>query len=476
MKTTFARQFALIAALLLLFILCTGVSFRLLMLNSMQSENEQTLRNEASAVADLARAYDTVGEPAENWDFRMSLSLITQVSRAEALICDADGTVQLCSCGEFACRHLGTALPQAVMDTARQDGAVSGFDAVSGIYEERRFYSAVPILAEGSGEIAGFVLVTMPATQFESVVSRSTMLLFLTSAGVAVAALLAAVFFSRTQVRPLAQVAEAARKFGHGDLSARVSVPKSSTLEVTELAQSFNTMAESLQQSERRRQEFVANVSHELKTPMTTIGGFIDGMLDGTIPPEKHTYYMQTVSAEVRRLSRLVRNMLDISRLQAQGVEESRKTRFDVSEVIGDVLISFEQKINAKKLQVTASLPERAVYTRADRDGITQVLYNLTDNAVKFCPENGRLGLRLDVENAKAVVTVRNTGPTIAPEELPLLFDRFHKTDKSRSADRDGWGLGLYIAKTILDAHGEDIFAESADGVTTMRFTLPIVR
>ena len=104
------------------------------------------------------------------------------------------------------------------------------------------------------------------------------------------------------------------------------------------------------------------------------------------------------------------------------------------------------------------------------------MLYNLTDNAVKFCPENGRLGLRLDSENGKAVVTVCNTGPTIAPEELPLLFDRFHKTDKSRSADRDGWGLGLYIAKTILDAHGEDIFAESADGVTTMRFTLPIVR
>ena len=143
-------------------------------------------------------------------------------------------------------------------------------------------------------------------------------------------------------------------------------------------------MAVSLEKSEQRRQEFVANVSHELKTPMTTIGGYIDGMLDGTIPPEKQKHYMQIVSSEVRRLSRLVRNMLDISRLQAQGVDESRKIRFDLSDVLGDVLIAFEQKINAKKLQVNVDLPDRALWTRAERDSITQVVYELVDNAIKF--------------------------------------------------------------------------------------------
>ena len=235
-------------------------------------------------------------------------------------------------------------------------------------------------------------------------------------------------------------------------------------------------MAESIQRAEQRRDEFVANVSHELKTPMTSIGGFIDGMLDGTIPPEQHAHYMQIVQQEVRRLSRLVRSMLDVSRLQAKGVEESRKTRFDIAEIISDVLISFEQKINNRRLQVSVNLPDRALFTRADRDGIQQVLYNLVDNAIKFCPEGGMLGIRLAQEGGKAVVSVQNTGKTIPPGELPLLFERFHKADRSRSADRESWGLGLYIVKTILDAHGEDIRAESHDGVTTFRFTLSVVR
>jgi len=271
-------------------------------------------------------------------------------------------------------------------------------------------------------------------------------------------------------------VADAARNFGRGDLSARVEVSPRYSVEVKDLAQAFNSMADSLEKSEQRRNEFIANVSHELKTPMTTIGGFIDGMLDGTIPPEKHRYYMQTVSSEVRRLSRLVRNMLDISRLQAQGIDEARKTRFDVGEAMGDALISFEQKINAKHLQVNVDLPDRPVWTKADRDAITQVLYNLIDNAVKFCPEGGQLTLTLHTENSKACVCVSNTGPTIPPDELPLLFDRFHKADKSRSADREGWGLGLYIAKTIIGAHGEDICASSENGLTQFRFTLPVVR
>ena len=245
-------------------------------------------------------------------------------------------------------------------------------------------------------------------------------------------------------------------------------------MEMHELAAEFNNMAASLEQSEIRRREFVANVSHELKTPMTTIAGFMDGMLDGTIPPERHRQYMQTVSDEVRRLSRLVRSMLDISRLQSQGIPEQRKRRFDIVESVGQVLISFEQKINDKHIEVEADLPDEGLMVWADSDAITQVIYNLTDNAVKFCPQEGQLWVRVAAEGQRARVTVGNTGPTIPPEELPLVFDRFHKMDKSRSVDRDGYGLGLYIVKTIIEGHGEDIFATSKDGRTEFSFTLPI--
>ena len=220
----------------------------------------------------------------------------------------------------------------------------------------------------------------------------------------------------------------------------------------------------------------MANVSHELKTPMTTIAGFADGILDGTIPPERQAHYLQMISSETKRLNRLVRSMLDTTRLQEnQQIPEEQKTRFDVSECAGQVLLGFEQKITAKALDVKVEFPDRPVYTRAHQDHIIQVIYNLVDNAVKFCPREGTLWLSVRSGKNKLYISVANTGETIPHEELPLVFDRFHKLDKSRSVNRDSWGLGLYIVKTIIGAHGENISVVSREGKTEFTFTLPLV-
>jgi signal transduction histidine kinase len=209
---------------------------------------------------------------------------------------------------------------------------------------------------------------------------------------------------------------------------------------------------------------------------MTTIGGYIDGMLDGTIPPEKHKHYMRIVSDETKRLSRLVRSMLDISQLQSEGgIPEEKKSRFDISECAGQMLLTFEQKILAKELEVDVQMPDYPLYTVAYRDAICQVIYNLIDNAVKFCPSGGLFGLRIRTGDSKIFISVENDGQTIPPEELPLVFDRFHKIDKARTQNRDGWGLGLYIVKTIVCSHGEDISVTSMDGKTAFTFTLPLV-
>ena len=272
------------------------------------------------------------------------------------------------------------------------------------------------------------------------------------------------------------QMSNVARAFGHGNLDARVRLAQDYPEEVEELALAFNNMAQELQKSEYQRKEFVANVSHELKTPMTTISGYVDGILDGTIPPERSRYYLQIVSDETKRLSRLVRSMLDISRLQNQGgIPEEKKTHFDLEEIMGQVLITFEKKITDKNLNVDIAMPEHPVYTLASQDMITQVVYNLIDNAVKFCPDAGTLGLKIKLGGSKAYISVSNSGETIPPEELPLLFDRFHKIDKSRSQNRDGWGLGLYIVKTIVCSHGENISVSSRDGITEFTFTMPVV-
>ena len=205
---------------------------------------------------------------------------------------------------------------------------------------------------------------------------------------------------------------------------------------------------------------------------MTTISGFMDGMLDGTIPPEEQSRYMQIVSEETKRLSRLVRSMLDISRLTQDGIPEEQKQQFDITETAGRVLLTFEQRITQKQLDVQVNFPDYPVYTRANQDSITQVVYNLMDNAVKFCRVGGRLGVEVRQTPEKIYVSVSNTGNPIPAEELPLVFERFHKTDKSRT-DKDGWGLGLYIVKTIVCSHGENIRVSSAGDTTEFTFTLP---
>ena len=209
---------------------------------------------------------------------------------------------------------------------------------------------------------------------------------------------------------------------------------------------------------------------------MTTFSGYVDGIHDGTIPEQKHRYYLPIGSDETKRLSRLVRSMLDSSQLQDQeGIPEEKKHHFDMEECAGQVLITFEQKINNKNLNVDVDMPEHPVYTMANKDYVTQVIYNLIDNAVKFCPEGGTLGLKIKEGGSKIYVSISNDGDTIPPDELLLVFDRFHKLDKSRSQNRDGWGLGLYIVKTIVCSHGENISVTSRDGKTEFTFTMPLV-
>jgi signal transduction histidine kinase len=233
-------------------------------------------------------------------------------------------------------------------------------------------------------------------------------------------------------------------------------------------------MADSLQRSEQRRNDFIANVSHELKTPMTTISGFADGLLDGTIPREQQDKYLVIIADETRRLSRLVRSMLDLSRMEGAGSDLARRREFDISEVVLSTLLSFEARDSDKRLDVDLQVPENHINVLGDPDAITRVVYNLMDNAIKFAYPGSTLGVSLWKNDGKAYVSVRDTGETIPSADLPYIFDRFHKSDRSRSLDRDGVGLGLYLVKRILDAHGEDIAVTSRDGVTDFVFTLTL--
>ena len=387
-----------------------------------------------------------------------------------------------------------------------------------GIYEKDKYVAGVPVYAEGAAgerQIRGMVL-AITETQTLTEMWRAFLGIFgMTSITVILIAFVASSVTAMQQTKPIKEMAAATRRFAEGNFDARVQITGRDYVcimtrghqfdyyvqgqewlvesarrfaegnfdarvqstgrddEVEELAEAFNAMADSLQQTERQRREFIANISHELKTPMTTITGYAEGILDGTIPREKEEQYLRIISDESRRLSRLVRRMLEVSRLQSLDALRS-KSSFDICESMRRVLISMEKKITDRQLDVEADIPEEPVLVLGDNDLITQVIYNLLENAAKFARTGTALVLRLDVGAEKAVVTVQNQGNTIDPEEIPRLFERFHKADKSRSQDKDGVGLGLYIVKTILDQHREHIQVTSENGVTSFRFTMTL--
>ena len=475
MKTTFSRSFFPAAIILLAALVLVGASFQVLVRNMMTKQSMDNLEDDCSAIRDMATAYYTEGSLTTQ-DFFVNLSIATQVSGTDAVICDGRGRLILCSDAPMGCNHQGLMIDPNYQKKVYADGIVSDVGLVEGLYAESRYVVGMPILDGASQLPVGLVIVSTPVTQALALLDKLADSYLLISVLVVLVAVILITLMAKYQSSPLKEMAKAASDFGHGHLDSRVTVDAGTPQEVQELALAFNNMASSLQKSEYQRQEFVANVSHELKTPMTTIAGYVDGMLDGTIPPEKHTHYMQLVSNETKRLSRLVRSMLDISRMQDQeGIPPEKLGRFDICECVGQVLITFEQKITAKHLDVDVSFPEHSVYTWASQDAITQVVYNLLDNAVKFCPEGGILLLKIREGDSKLYVSIGNDGDTIPPEELPLVFDRFHKLDKSRAQNRDGWGLGLYIVKTLIGRHGEDISVSSQNGQTEFTFTLPLV-
>ena len=473
MKTTFSRTFSTTIMILFLALILVGTSFQALVEDYLAESTVAELQQNSSAIANLASAYCSEGTLL-NRDFMVNLDVASRVSGADTIIFNADGRVLLCNDVLTGCSHHGLRLNETYLAKVLENGGDVATGTVPQLYDEPRFVVSSVIKDYRSGAPLGIVVVSRPTHDTSVIMSKISNIFLMVSLLVMLLCFVVMLVMLRRQSDPLKQMASVARSFGHGDLDARVKLSADYPEEVEDLALAFNNMAQELQKSEYQRKEFVANVSHELKTPMTTISGYVDGILDGTIPKERSRYYLQIVSDETKRLSRLVRSMLDVSRLQDQGgIPEDKKVHFDMEEAVGQVLITFEKKITDKKLEVEVDMPEHPVYTFASQDMVTQVIYNLIDNAVKFCPEGGTLGLSIKEGGNKIYISVSNEGETIPPEELPLVFDRFHKTDKSRTRNRDGWGLGLYIVKTIVCAHGEDISVASRDGRTTFTFTMP---
>ncbi len=309
--------------------------------------------------------------------------------------------------------------------------------------------------------VSGGVFLTARQVRIGSEVGAIMPTFLLCGLAVLLVAVVLLYFITRQITRPLYQMAIAARSYAMGDFSKRITVAPEG--ELGTLAATFNQMAENLDKLEATRREFIADVSHELRTPMTTIGGFIDGILDGTIPPEAEQKYLLLVSEEIKRLSRMVNTLLDVAKIQS-GEISYRMEPFDLAESAYRVLLSMEDRVAERNIHLAHNLPEEPVYVVGDRDAIYRVIYNLVDNAVKFTGDQGRIDLGLYCRGNKVFFSVRNTGIGIPEQEVGKIFERFYKTDKSRGEHRKGVGLGLYMVKSIIDAHGEDLYVSSEAG------------
>ena len=338
---------------------------------------------------------------------------------------------------------------------------VSIVGTLGGLYNEEMLTIAHPIGNEDM--IIGAILMS---TSMQSVDENISAVVRITVRGVVlscIAAIAMIYFSSRRMTKPLRQMNEAAKVIASGDFEKRIEVK--SLDEIGQLAESFNNMAEGLNTQEEGRREFVANISHDLRSPLTSIIGFLEAMKDGTIPEERREYYLGIVLTECKRLAKIANDLLDISKLDLTGEMEIFLEEFELNKLIRDALIQFENRIRQKNIDADISFADEATMVYADYEKIQRVLHNLLDNAVKFTPDGGRINIETTIKDKKVHVSLKDSGRGLSEEERKHIFDRFYKSDSSRGIDKTGSGLGLAIVWEFIKAHDEKVYVESVEGI-----------
>lgn len=470
MKTIFGRTFSATAALLIASFLLLGSSVSLIAMRSNRAEREDAMRTSAENLAYVAATYAYNGSVQRNSTLSSAVSLASDLSGFEIVITGKYGEVA--ATPEGVEWDYTLYVSREVMERVQGKGDYVSVGNLGGLYNSEFFTVGMPV-RDGVGEFCGAVFVSVTSAAVQRLMVNFLRVFIVVAMLVLAVAGLWAYFYTRKLTQPLKDMAETSRSFARGDFSHRIDEEGGQVEETRELARSLNLMAESLDQSESRRREFIANISHELKTPMTSITGYVDGILDGVIPPEKQEQYLGIVSRETKRLSRLVTQMLEISRMEADEDQPLNLSAFDLSEMARLVLIGQAEKINEKKLEVELDLDEPAEVI-GDRDNIYRVVWNLVENAVKYSDEETALELSVKKKGGRVHFALSDIGRPIPPDERERIFERFHQTDRSRRSE--GLGLGLYLVKRIMLRHGEDVVCIPEGKKTTMKFGLPAKR
>lgn len=470
-RSFFMKNFTSYAAIVLIALLLAAAVFVQQVDQYALEQKQQQLMQEANNVAQQTQVVLENYSTQLDRIYQISLVRIAADNDVTILIVNKDGGLRMKVTGEgVTVYNYGVDLPTDVVRQTLRDGSYSSMSMLGDVLSELSYIGGTQCL-DSYGDVAALVYVSAASDDMSGMMKELIRIYIIIAIITLICILAMTYFISSRMTLPLKNMANASKLFAQGDFSVRVPEDNKCD-EIDELAQAFNNMAGDLSQLEELTRGFIGNVSHEFKTPMTTIGGFVDGMLDGTIPPAQHQKYLHIISEEVHRLSRMVVRMLDAAKIQS-GEMILASAPFDFSEMASQIILSFEQKLNDKHVDVDVTFADKLMVF-GDRDHVYRAVYNLVDNAAKFVDQGGTLRLRAQEENHMCAFSICNTGGGIAPEDISHIFDRFYKADPSRSRDRSGAGLGLYIVKNIINLHGGDISVRSDGGETEFSFTLPL--
>lgn len=463
-KSIFTEFFCLCAAVFISAVICIGVVLMLVSEEHYKSNRFSYLSAKSEMISGAVSAsFEENGgiDPEKLADIFMPLS---ESLGTDITMTDQDGVALVCS-EASPCSHTDKRIAPQAMRRITEDG-LSELSSLNGYYEENSFIFA------WKTELGGRTYIILERLRANTLTGHMLSLaaaLIISSAVILSAAFAIMYTAVKRLLSPIREMTMAAKRFGEGDFSEKLHVTDEN--ELGYLANSLNEMASSLEQLEETRKSFISNVSHELKTPMTTIGGFVDGILDGTIPEEQHKKYMRIVSSEVNRLSRLVRSMLNISKYEAGELKLSTED-FDILPIILQTLSSFEKTIDEKHADIQIESAD-GFRVNADPDLIGQVVYNLIENAVKFVDKDGYIRFSFSEDGDMRSVSIRNSGEGLKKKEISKVFDRFYKTDESRGIDPGGVGLGLSIVSSIIKLHnGKIVVSSEQNRYTEFTFSL----
>ena len=435
-----------------------------------EHEAQQMYRESTLMASDLQDVFQKDSNKLK--DIRQSLETSAKYMSAEIWIIDANGYLYFDS-------NTSTVLTYAEEGTPKKLDNFNIQDFGNSYYQTGKFYNSfledtLTVFSTITNEykVQGYVLIHKPMT---SVLAQSTGIVDIAFLSVTIVLICAAILlfvFNYIVYKPIQKITNAAERYARGDFSHKIEIRSND--EIGYLANTLNYMATELDTFEEEQRKFISNVSHDFRSPLTSIKGYIEAMIDGTIPVEMQEKYLNIILFETERLNKLTQNILDLNQFGNRGLSLDI-AEFDINQMIRTTIMTFEGTCSKKGLSFDLLLTGNQLLVKADMAKIQQVLYNLIDNATKFSHNHTSIIIETNIQNEKVFISVKDSGIGIPSDSTKKIWERFYKTDQSRGRDKKGSGLGLAIVKDIIQAHNENINVISTEGVgTEFIFTLPL--